>query len=31
MTNKTKIIIAVLLILAVGIAIYGIVSNKKGT
>lgn len=31
MTNKTKIIIAVLLILAVGISIYGIVSNKKGT
>lgn len=31
MTNKTKIIIAVLLISAVGIAIYGIVSNKKGT
>lgn len=31
MTNKTKIIIAVLLILAVGIAIYGIVSNKKET
>lgn len=31
MTNKTKIIIAVLLILAVGITIYGIVSNKKGT
>lgn len=31
MTNKTKIIIVVLLILAVGIAIYGIVSNKKGT
>lgn len=31
MTNRTKIIIAVLLILAVGIAIYGIVSNKKGT
>lgn len=31
MTNKIKIIIAVLLILAVGIAIYGIVSNKKGT
>ena len=31
MTNKTKIIIAVLLILAIGISIYGIVSNKKGT
>lgn len=29
MTNKTKIIIAILIILAIGIAIFGIVTNNK--